>query len=200
MRLFMKKNILIITQKVDKKDSILGFFHAWIEEFSKHFTFVTVICLQKGAVNLPNNVSVFSLGKETKGGRISYIYNFYRYIFSFRKNYDVVFVHMNPIYVILGGIFWRLFGKHIALWYTHKHVDMKLRVAERLTHKIFTASKESFRLPSRKLMVVGHGIDTEKFKPDFHVHDEKCFSVITVGRISPVKNYEIIIEAIARLK
>ena len=31
----MKKNILIITQKVDINDPVLGFFHQWIVEFSK---------------------------------------------------------------------------------------------------------------------------------------------------------------------
>lgn len=28
--------LLIITQKVDENDAILGFFHGWIAEFAKH--------------------------------------------------------------------------------------------------------------------------------------------------------------------
>lgn len=56
--------LLIVTQKVDKNDPILGFFHRWIEEFSKHCEKLTVICLQAGEFKLPANVTVLSLGKE----------------------------------------------------------------------------------------------------------------------------------------
>ncbi len=212
--------LLIITQKVDEQDSILGFFHRWIEEFAKHCEKVTVICLYEGKHNLPKNVKVLSLGKEKyirkrcdlEGGacdgkrssleenifsKITYTYRFYRYIWSERKNYDSVFVHMNPIYAVLGGIFWRLLGKKIVLWYTHKNVDLKLRIAEKFTHNILTASKESFRLKSNKVKIMGHGIDTEKFKP---VNENKkqldFIRIVTVGRISPVKDYETLVSAV----
>src|SRR3989338_7648361 len=56
--------LLIITQKVNQEDSVLGFFHSWIREFASRFEEVTVICLEKGVYNLPENVEVFSLGKE----------------------------------------------------------------------------------------------------------------------------------------
>src|SRR3989344_6741688 len=55
--------LLIVTQKVDKNDPVLGFFHRWIEKFAKNFERVTVICLGKGEYNLPANVKVLSLGK-----------------------------------------------------------------------------------------------------------------------------------------
>src|SRR3989344_1998355 len=119
--------LLIITQKVDKNDPILGFFHAWLNEFAKNLESIIVICLYKGEVNLPNNVKVLPLGKENGVSRIKYIFNFYKYIWNERKNYDKVFVHMNPIYVILGGFAWSFLGKRIALWYTHKNVDLKLK-------------------------------------------------------------------------
>ncbi|MCA9353483.1 hypothetical protein KC842_01250, partial [Candidatus Nomurabacteria bacterium] len=104
----MKKKILIITQIVDKNDPILGFFHSWILEFAKNFESVIVVCLKKGEYNLPSNVEVLSLGKEEGVSRIKYLTRFYKYIFSKKNNYDSVFVHMNPIYVILGGVFWKM--------------------------------------------------------------------------------------------
>ena len=112
-------NLLILTQKVDKNDAILGFFHSWILEFAKNYEKVTVICLYEGEHNLPNNVKVLSLGKEKGVSKITYLYNFYKFIFQERKNYDKVFVHMNQIYIILGGLFWKLSGKEIGLWYAH---------------------------------------------------------------------------------
>ncbi len=186
--------ILIITQKLDASDPILGFFHRWIEEFSKHVESLTVICLYKGEYDLPKNVKVLSLGKEAGESRIKYIINFYKYIWRERKNYDNVFVHMNQIYVLLGGIFWKLVGKKISLWYTHKSVTVSLRIALIIVDNIFTASKESFRIKSDKLKVTGHGIDTGIFKP-IQREGNNMVKIISVGRLSSVKGYEYIISA-----
>ncbi|USN94571.1 MAG: glycosyltransferase family 4 protein [Candidatus Nomurabacteria bacterium] len=194
----MKKKILIITQIVDKNDPILGFFHSWILEFAKNFESVIVVCLKKGEYNLPSNVEVLSLGKEEGVSRIKYLFRFYKYIFSKKNNYDSVFVHMNPIYVILGGVFWKMMGKRIALWYTHKNVDMKLRLAEKLCDSVFSASKESFRLPSKKLHIMGHGIDTSKFSVINRDRDHR--KIVSIGRVSIYKNYEPLLEAISILK
>ena len=170
--------LLICTQKVDKNDSVLGFFHRWIEEFAKHCEMVTVICLEKGEYSLPNNVKVLSLGKEHGVSRLKYLFCFYTYIWKYRKEYDKVFVHMNPEYVVLGGLFWRLLKKKIALWYMHKSVNLKLRIAERLVHNIFTGTKESFRLKTNKLHITGHGIDTAAFSFSPKVVDKENLRVI----------------------
>ena len=172
----IKMKILICTQKVDKNDPILGFFHRWLEEFAKNTEKLTVICLEKGEYNLPENVKVLPLGKKNLetgfplGNPVSkllYLIRFYKYIWRERQNYDAVFVHMNPEYVILGWAYWKILGKKIALWYVHKYVNLQLRLAEKFADKIFTASPESFRLPSKKVEIMGHGIDIEKFTPSF---------------------------------
>lgn len=187
--------ILIVTQKVDQNDDILGFFHRWIAEFAKHFEQVTVIALGVGEYNLPNNVRVFSLGKECGVSRFGYIFNFYRLIWRERKNYDTVFVHMNPVYVILGGLLWRSLGKKIGLWYTHKNVDMKLRIAVKISHIIFTASEKSFRLPNKKVLVTGHGIDVTQWIPHSR-EPHNVIQIVTVGRIAPIKDYETLLRAV----
>ena len=201
--------LLIITQKVDSSDPILGFFVRWIEEFSKYTEKLTVICLEKGEYDLPENVKVLSLGKEAGKSRVKYLFNFYRHIWRERKNYDAVFVHMNPEYVIWGWADWKILGKKIALWYTHKSVDLKLRLAEKLVNKIFTASRESFRLLSKKVEVLGHGIDTNKFSTQKSPVYAEAFTdkklsdklrVITAGRIAPIKNLKILINTAEILK
>lgn len=191
-------NLLIITQVVDTQDPILGFFHQWIEEFAKHCEKVTVICLREGEHAFPGNVRVLSLGKEVGASRVKYLSRFYLYIWRQQKQYDAVFVHMNPEYVILGAMIWRLLKKRIALWYTHKSVNSTLRFATRFAHVIFTASKESFRIKSAKVQVVGHGIDTDLFQ-----FQEKTTAqsvrLISVGRISRVKRQDLAIETLAEL-
>ncbi len=177
--------LLIITQKVDIDDSVLGFFHGWIKKFAENCDQVTTICLQKGEYELPPNVKILSLGKEKERSRFLYVWRFYKYIWQERDNYNIVFAHMNPEYIVLGGILWKIWRKKIALWYTHKAVNFKLRMAEKLADIIFTASEKSFRLKSKKVKITGHGIDTEVFKPYPDYKNEQI--ILNVGRISPTK-------------
>lgn len=190
--------LLLITQKVNKNDSILGFFHEWILRLSKKVEKITVICLEKGDYDLPKNVSVLSLGKEKSKSKIKYIFNFYKYIYKNKKEYDKVFVHMNPIYIILGFWLWGILGKKMYLWYTHKNVDLKLRFSSLFVNKIFTASKKSFRLKTKKLKVLGHGIDLNIFKPNTDKREQN--KIISAGRVSKTKNYEPLIDAMKKIE
>jgi len=190
--------LLICTQAVDKNDPILGFFHRWIEEFSKHAEYVHVICLKKGVYNLPPNVSVHSLGKEEVLSRIEYVSRFYRYIWQQRREYDAVFVHMNSEYVILGGFFWRLWGKRVGLWYVHKSVTALLRFAVLLVHHVFTTSRESLRLETSKRIETGHGIDTEQFTPTETIKDD-TLRILTTGRVSETKRIAEMIDVVDRI-
>ena len=58
--------LLIITQKIDKNDDLLGIYHKWVKKIAAKCESVRVICLYKGEYDLPDNVKVFSLGKEKK--------------------------------------------------------------------------------------------------------------------------------------
>jgi len=191
--------LLICTQKIDKDDPILGFFHRWVIEFAKNYESIIVICLEKGKYELPVNVRVLSLGKESRESRLKYIRNFYKYIWNERKNYDAVFVHMNQVYIILGGIFWRIWGKRIGLWYTHRATSFSLRLAVFLTHHIFTASKESFRIKTKKVHVVGHGIDLVVKRSGLQNKNTRL-NIISLGRITRIKNLDILIDAMEILK
>jgi glycosyltransferase involved in cell wall biosynthesis len=190
--------LLICTQVVDKNDPIMGFFHRWIEEFAKHNESVTVLCLMEGEHSLPDNVHVHSLGKEGGESRIKYVWNFYFHILSYYFKYDTVFVHMNPEYVILGGLFWKLGRKRTVLWYTHKSVTRILKLATYMVDVVCTASKESFRLSSKNVVVTGHGIDLDVFSiPKTQPADH--LRIVTIGRISRSKNIHIMLETISKL-
>lgn len=191
--------LLIITQVVDINHPILGFFHRWIVEFAKHVEELHVIALQVGEYSLPENVTVHSLGKEDGVSKIEYIKRFYSYIWNYRNEYDSVFVHMNQEYVLLAGLFWKLLKKNIYLWYTHKHVGFRLRAAEFFVKNIFSASEESFRLKTKKLLVFGHGIDSSQFEKIKPARIERELRLLTIGRISPVKQYEVLIESVKDL-
>ncbi len=178
--------LLIVTQTVDQNDSYLGFFVRWIEEFAKHCESVDVICLRMGVHNLPQNVRIHVLHSSNKLGRSLELLRL-----SATLSYDTVFVHMNPEYVVAAGLLWRFLHKRIALWYTHKSVNMKLRIAVLFAHIVFTASKESFRLPSAKARVMGHGIDTDFFSPDPSAVRGNW--ILSVGRLMPSKRHDLAI-------
>lgn len=176
--------LLICTQAVDKNHSNLGSFHRWLEEFAVHCDSIRVVCLEAGEHTLPANVTVWSAGKERGVSRPMRWIRILREVIRSNKEYDTVFVHMNPEYVVLCGWWWRLKKKKVGLWYTHKSVNLKLRLAVYFASVIFTASKESFRLASEKVKVVGHGVDTAAFTPGVRPAQLR---IATAGRISKTK-------------
>lgn len=197
--------LLVITQKVDKNDPVLGFFHNWLSKLAPKFERISVICLQKGVSDLPNNVKVFSLGKERKfeskilnlnlSRKVRYALNFYKFIWNFRKDYDAVFVHMNQEYILLGGLFWKLLGKKIYFWRNHPKGSWLTRIAACLSEKIFYTSPKSFTARFKKGILMPVGIDTDKFKIS-NIKSRTPNSILSLGRISPIKNIDKLIDSV----
>lgn len=200
-------NILIITQRINEKDVNLGFFIEWLKEFAKFYENVFVISQGKGEYVLPNNVHVFSLGKERGISKLKQLANFYKLLLKNLKYADAVFVHMIPMWAVLGWPIFFIFKKKIYLWYMHKHVGFWLWLAEKIVSKIFTASRESCRVNSDKIIITGHSINTKKFSI-FNPEKEQVrygagktqntnqkFIIFSAGRITQIKNQKILIEA-----
>ncbi len=191
--------LLVITQKVDKKDSVLGFFHLWIKEFAKKFSKVTVICLVEGEHSLSENVKVLSLGKDQNKSRLHYIFQFYKYLWLEKNSYDVVFVHMNQEYALLGGIVWRLFNKKTILWRNHPNGNWITNIAVFLMNKVCCTSKESYTAKFKKTSIMPVGIDTGFYMPDENVQKIPN-SILFLGRISTIKHPDLFMEACGMLK
>lgn len=188
-------NVLMMTPRVDPEHDLLGFTYGWIDELSKKVDKLVIITHKTGDEKyirkLGKNVNIYTLhGKN-------HAVEFIRLMLLVvpREKIDVIFTHMYPEFTIAIGSFARLLRKPIVMWYTHKHVDMKLKIASSFATKIVSASKESFRYKTDKLVVVGHGIDVEKFRKE-KKSSGKYFEILSVGRFSVIKNYEIIIDAL----
>ncbi len=183
---------------VDAHDDHRGFLIDWIKEFAKRYEEVAVITVGKGIFELPSNVRVYSLGKEAGVSKIVQAIRFYWYLTQLAPQADSIFAHASPIFVIAGYAVSGFLGKPIYLWYAHKSITFKLRVAEFLADGIFTSTPEGFRLPSQKVFCVGQGIDMKRFSPGDS--PARLDSIIAVGRLSSVKQHEIIIRTVAELK
>jgi len=195
--------LLIITQKVDKNDAVLGFFHRWLLEFAKNFEKITVICLKRGEYSLPPNIKVLSLGKENKelgiknyelGKRARYVWNFYKYIWRERKNYDTVFVHMNQEYVLLGGLIWKILSKRIMFWYNHTCGNFLTKAAMFMSDIVCHTSPFAYTAGTKKSRRMPAGIDTEFFRPDEKINRQPK-NIMYIGRIAPLKKVDVLIEA-----
>lgn len=189
--------LLIITQRVDPADPILGFFHGWIRAFGERGIEVTVIGQKTGAYDLPESVRVLSLGKEAQKNRMAQILRFWKLIIAQSCSYDRVFVHMTPVWVVLGWPVWFITRKPVYLWYEARGGGWPLVFALRMVHKIFGATDYGLPRNSRRHVIVGHGIDTERFRADPGRHQEGL--LVTVGRVTPVKHYDVLLHALAAL-
>lgn len=192
--------LLMITRKVDKDDGLAGFTYNWIKKISQHVDKLYVMCLEKGNDSgLPENVSVYSLGKEKGKNRLKEFIRFHKLAGQLVKNVDGVFAHQNPEYGIMVAPWTKIYRKKLIAWYTHKQVSMRLKVLNFLAYRMITASPESFLLPSKKLVVLHHGIDTDMFGFE-HRQEHNTFNILSVSRISATKKISEMIDVIAELK
>ena len=190
--------LLILTQKMDKEDPTLGFFHNWVIELSKKFEKISVICLEKGEYDLPENVKVFSLGKESGRSRIKYVKNFFNLILGLNREYQSVFVHMNQGYILLGGFFWRIMSKRIYFWRNHPEGGLLTCIAIWLSNKVFCTSKTSFTAKFKKTTLMPVGIDTGVFNTESRnmSHEILKNKILFLGRMDSIKKPDLLIEAL----
>ncbi len=190
--------LLILTQAVDKNDPVLGFMHDWLTQFAKKFDSVLVICLKAGNFDLPKNVTVYSLGKESSTSKAGYILKLFKYLFLISGSYDRVFVHMNEEYVLLAGLYWKIKNIPVYLWRNHPKGSFLTRVAVFLSTGVFCTSKDSFTARYKKTTVMPAGINTDLFKP-IPGAVRKKYSICMIGRISPIKHVDMGVEAVELL-
>lgn len=193
------KKLIIIAQKVDVNDDLLGFFVGWIRELAKHFDGVDIITLMKGEYNFPSNVRVFSLGKEKGNNKLKQFFIFYGLLLRLIPGSSGIFAHMSPIFAVASWPVAFLFGKKVCLWYLHRSVTLRLRIANLICRKIITADSDSLQLKSKKILAVGHGIDIEKFSCSRDWQSHQTPRILSVGRISPIKDYKTLIFAADKL-
>jgi glycosyltransferase involved in cell wall biosynthesis len=112
-----------------------------------------------------------------------------------RGEIDAILAHMGPIFAVAAAPLARLAGIPTFLWYAHGHVSPLLRVAHLLVAGVGTSTPEGFRIESPKVTITGQGIDLERFTlPE---HAPKAERLLSVGRFSPIKAYETVLEAVA---
>ncbi len=192
--------LLVVTQKIDRNDPVLGFFHNWVIKLSEKFEKVSVVCLQKGEYDLPKNVQVFSLGKESSRSKIKYVKNFLNLILGLHREYDAVFVHMNQEYVLLGGFIWKLMGKKVYMWRNHPDGTILTDISAWLSNGLFCTSEFSYIKKYKKTKLMPVGIDMKQFSIiNSQFSNNKNKEILFLGRIGMIKKPDLLVEAVGIL-
>jgi glycosyltransferase involved in cell wall biosynthesis len=194
--------LLIFNLKTDADDDVLGFTTDWINGLAVHCERVFVITMTCGRMAVAANVEVLSVGKERGYSELRRTFEFYRLLSNLLRHerIDACFAHMMPLFAVMGWPLLRIYRVPIVLWYAHSHVSWMVRVATRLVDRVVTSTRSGFQLPTRKLSIIGQGVDVARFRPaETETILPDRFVLLTVGRISPVKRLEVLIDAISGL-
>ena len=182
---------------MDINDPPLAFTSKWVEKISTEYDKVYIITLRSSDnLELIENIEVYPLYGKSKN-KLFAIFKFYKLLFKIiiSNKIDRCFCHMNPLFLAMTFGMLRVFRIKTILWYTHPSVTFKLRIATIFANRIISASENSFPVKTNKFSPVGHAIDTDIF---FEERKESKY-ISFVGRISRVKNIDILINAYSLL-
>lgn len=194
-------NLILFNFESNKSSQALAFALDWVNEIAKNVDKLYVVSLRCGKYEVRKNVEVFCINQDKKSRfkTILSIWKVLKYIHKKDKNINGYFVHMAHYFVPIIYPFAKYYNKKIVLWYAHKSVPISLKIAGNLSDKIISISSKSMRLKTDKFEAVGHGIDTANrfiLKNNFR---DKIKNIVTVGRISRVKNTLMIVKAFLSL-
>ena len=193
--------ILVFNLATDADDPILGFTTRWLRAIAERAELVRVITMRAGRLDVPSNVRVDSVGKELGYGEPRRALEFYRLLSrSLREDrIDACFSHMIPIFTLLAAPLVRPRRIPLVGWYCHPSVTPTLVLAHHAADRVVSSLPSTYPYRHDKLAVIGHGIDTDLFR-SVSLPDGDRPLVLCVGRVSPVKNLDVLVRAAGILR
>ena len=189
------QRLLLFNLATDVKHPVLGFTTQWIREIAERVECVHVITMQAGEIDVPPNVSVYTVGRELGYSEPRRLFEFYRLLFHILRNerIDGCFSHMITIFSVLAGPVLRLKRIPLVTWYAHPSLTPTLKLAHYASNRMVTSLPKAYPYKTDKLAVIGQGIDTSIFSPGNGTADEQ--TILCVGRLSRVKNHPTLLRA-----
>ncbi len=188
--------VLLITPNVDVEHAILGFLHYWADELAKHVDSLDILTFRAGKFSFNNkNIQVFDLSSPS---RIMKFLKLNYYLFKLVPKNDVVYIQMYPFLALISYPYVKIFGKKMVMWYTHRCVTSTLLLVNKLVDKVMTAANNTYRINTHKKEILGHGIVFSGYPNLKRIVKKrgKKFIILSVGRISPIKKFEVLLDAI----
>ena len=159
--------LLLFNLMTDDADPVLGFAGDWIRVLAARCEYVDVLTMYRGTYLPPDNVRVFSAGRERGLSKAARLTRFYRQLARLlsKRRYDACFAHMMPLFAGLAGPLLTARGISTTLWYTHRQRSLQLRAGLLMSRRVVSADASSFPYETGKLRVLGHGIDCDFYAP-----------------------------------
>lgn len=180
----------------DTKDRILAFTS--LDEIERVLLFTT----RSSQYLFEDKIKHVNLDVPKKG-RFFALLKFYLEIIHFMNGKPTLFYcYMTPTIAILVWPF-RLFKNFkIAIWFAHSQFRSLVKFNLKYVANLWFAPNAAHaKLNYSNLRIVGQAVDLEFFSPlNESNYQNKKYDLITAGRLTPVKKFENIIQAVAMLR
>jgi glycosyltransferase involved in cell wall biosynthesis len=194
--------LLLFNLATDLNDPVLGFTTRWIRALAAHVESVDVVTMRMGHIDVPQNVRVYSVGKEKGYSEPRRVVEFYRILTRIlsANRIDACFSHMIPIFTVLAAPVLKAKGIPIMTWYAHPSLTWVLRIAHRLSDGMVSSLPTAYPYRRDKLNAIGQGIDLDLFSPDGAALTQEPPMLLCAGRLSPAKDHPTLLKAAALLR
>ncbi len=187
--------ICYVCKAVDETDPTVATQVRWIRELAARpqVDHVRVLARRRGPATLPDNVAVATFGHA---GWPATVLEFWRRVLAVPPaEVDLYFVAQGGPYPALLLPMKLLRGQALVQWKAHAHVSPRMRFYARYCDDlVFTPTRSSLPLDLPNVRVVGHGIDTELFRPPVMASPSR--DLVAVGRIAPIKRLDVALEVL----
>ena len=191
--------LLYLNLAIDSEDTSLGFAIGWLEEISKNYEHVDVVTLRLGKLpTLNKKIKIHGpIYSKNKLSKYKFLFNTTRKLIN-KSNYDGCFSHMSPISIFVIALLLKNKNIKSTLWFTHPGPKFGIKklilyMSFKFADQILTASPSSFPFKSRKVHIIGHSVNLDKFQNKKDKFEINRFLILS--RISKSKNLEMSIDA-----
>jgi len=190
--------VIYVCKAVDETHPTVAVQVRWIRALAAkpQIDHVHVLAARRGRADLPANVTVEAFGGPSWPKTIARFCA--KAIRTRRSDVDFFFVVQGGPYPALLLPLKLGLRRPLYQWKAHPAVSPRMRFYARVCDDlIFTPTPESFPMELDKVRVVGHGIDTNLFRPS---DGPRTGDLVVVGRIAPGKRLEWAIRAVAECR
>jgi glycosyltransferase involved in cell wall biosynthesis len=190
--------VLFVCASIDVNNAVVGDTLDRAEALSKHklVTSLVIVALRGTGQKTVGGLKVFGVGSDSRsrvGTLVSFITTITKAVVAEKP--DIFYLYMCPILSPLLWLHRCLFGIKVVQWFGHAVYTLPTRVALRWFSDLWFNSNESMAtFKAKHIRFVGQGVKAEQFFYDSTA--EKKFDIVTVGRITPVKKIEKMVEVL----
>jgi glycosyltransferase involved in cell wall biosynthesis len=191
--------LLVVNYEMDDASPVLAWQARVVRDLAARCEQVVVLTERAGDCAVPDNVYVTEMNRQPGVKWIGWRWRANRQAYHLCREHriQVALVHMAARYTVDLSPAFKLARVPVLMWYAHGTVTWRLRLAHTLAARVVTSSPEGFRIRSRKVQVIGQGIDIDAFP--LVPRTDAQHEILTVSRISTRKRLHLLIDALACL-